>query len=108
MNPHPDLDLGTLGPNVLSERALSRARRLDCVARAPEDDEEGLCLAIDDSAPVVGERLVEQAAMRVDYLAVTLTETPLEFRRTLNVREEKRDSAVRKLGHVSIVTRCRA
>jgi hypothetical protein len=87
MNSHPNLDLGTLGPDVLRERALSCPRRPNCVARAPEDDEEGLRLAIDDGAPVLGEGLVEQAAMRLDYFVVTLTEAPLEFRRTLDVRE---------------------
>jgi hypothetical protein len=91
VNTYPNLHLGTLGPIALSKRALRCGRRPDRVARASENHEEGFRLTIDDGSAVLGEGLIKQAPMGLGHFLVAASETALEFRRRLQIREEKGD-----------------
>jgi hypothetical protein len=97
---HPHLDLDTVRPRVREECELA----LDCSqerirARARERDEEGVALRIDLVAAVSGERLPEQALVVAHDGSVAIPQLLHEPRRPLDVREDERDGACRRLGH---------
>ena len=82
---HPDLR--AVGPFVSRECFLRVRDCLDREARTREDDEEGLCLAIDDDSAARSERFFEKPTMLCDYRLIALAEAVLKLGRALDVGE---------------------
>jgi hypothetical protein len=94
-DPHADVD--TRGPTLGSERPLRAHRGGDRVARPRERDEERVTLGVDLATVVLVERRPQQALMLGEHLGVAVRQPRQQPRRTLDVTEEKRDGATRKL-----------
>ncbi len=90
---HAHAQLGALGPVVRRERALTVRGRGGRVARAGEDVEEGVALRVDLLAAVRGERLAEEALVRLEHAAVAVAQLFQQLRRSLDVGEEEGDGA---------------
>ncbi len=96
---HAHSERHVLGPGVGDKIALRVDGGRDCVLRPPEGDEEGIPLRVHLAAAVGGERGPENTLMLGKRIAVERTELPQQTCRTLDVCEQKRDGAARKLDH---------
>jgi hypothetical protein len=96
---HADAQLLVARPRVLCERALGRLRPGGGVARRGEGDEERVALAVDDHAVVPLEGARQQPPVLAEQIGVGVADAPEQARRALDVGEEQRDRAGRKLGH---------
>jgi hypothetical protein len=71
----------------------------DRVARPGEGDEERIAFGADLATAVLSERRAQQAPMVVEHVGVAVAQPPQQTRRTLDVGEQERDGAARKLRH---------
>jgi len=92
---HADLDLDALRPRVGDERELRVDRCEHPVARAREDDEEGVPLRIHLVAAVLAEGVAQYALVLRQDLRVPLAQLLQEARRSLDVGEEEGDCTAR-------------
>jgi hypothetical protein len=65
----------------------------------PEGYEEGVALAVDLDAAVLGEGIPQQAAMLGNNGAVALAELFEQPRRALDISEKEGDRSARQVGH---------
>ena len=96
---HPHAHVDALGPTLRGQRALRAHRGGDRVARPHEGDEERVALGVDLVTVVLVERRPQQALMLGQHLGVAATQPRQQPRRTLDVAEQKRHGATRKLRH---------
>ncbi len=99
VQPHAHLDLGPVGPRMRQQRELALHRREHCLPSAGEGDEEGIALRVDLVTAVGCEGGSQQPLMVGKQFGVALAELLDQARRTLDVREQKRDRAARQLRH---------
>ena len=95
VDPHPHLDLRSVGPLVGGDGGLRGARCGGGIAHPREDREERLRSPVDDAAAAGLDRLLEQTTVLGHDLAVALLQAVLEQRRALDVREKQRDGTAR-------------
>ena len=96
---HPHAHVDALGPTLGRERPLRAHRGGDRVARPREGDEERVTLGVDLATVVLVERRPQQALMLAKHLGVAAAQPRQQPRRTLDVAEQERDGAARKLRH---------
>ena len=96
---HPHAHVDALGPTLGRKRPLRAHRGGDRVARPREGDEERVALGVDLATVVLVERRAQQALMLGQHLGVAAAQPRQQPRRTLDVAEQKRDGAARKLRH---------
>ena len=97
MQPHPDTNwLGSARVDPRGQRALDGDRALDSVARARERDHEAVALRLHLEAAVHPHLVPHDLVVLAQELEEGLVAEPLvQLRRTLDVAEQDRDSAVR-------------
>ena len=97
VQPHAHADGERLGPVVRRQGALPLRCRPHRVAGAGKRDEEGVTLRVDLHAACVRERVPEQSTLCLEGLSVVLPERFEQPRRALDVGEQERDGARRKV-----------
>ena len=102
MHTDPDAHLPPVWPWLRCKRALPLHGGCHRVARAREDDEEGVALRVDLAAVVPLEGLPQEPLVLSEHVAVALAELALEPRRPLDVREQERDRPARQLGRLGV------
>ncbi len=101
----PDLDADFVRPFLARDRALSCGRRLDCVARPAEGDEEGVALRVDLVSAATRKRLAKQAMVGREQCSVVVPKPADERRGAFDVREQERDGPPRHAGRAPTVGR---
>jgi hypothetical protein len=81
------------------QRLLGLGGRRHGVARVGEGDEEGVALRVDLGSAMPYERLPEQASVLGKSVGIPVAELMKEAGRALDVGEEKRHCAARKIAH---------
>jgi hypothetical protein len=99
MEAHAHTHLHAFRPAPGRERPLRGDRGCDRVARPREGDEERVTLGVDLATVVLLERRAQHALMLGQHLAIAGTQPRQQPRRTLDVAEQQRDGATRKLSH---------
>jgi hypothetical protein len=84
---------------TVCERALDIPGCGDRLIGAPESAEERIPLAVDLNATVTGGRPAHDIPVVLKRLRIAIAEFAEKPRRTLDIAEEERDSARRKVGH---------
>src|SRR5262245_60167619 len=92
-------DLVSLGPLLRSERTLRIGRGRHRLACRLKGDEEGVALAFEDVAAVALESPAQECAMQRQLLGIPVPQPPEQTRRALDVSEQERDGAARRLTH---------
>ena len=90
---HADAD------RACGERRLTLARGRERIGRPGESDEEGVALSVDLDAAVASEGVAKHAPVLGQCVGVGVAELVQQLRRALDVGEEKRDGAARKVAH---------
>src|SRR5437867_12398667 len=99
MDAHAHAHVDALGPTPGRKRSLRAHRGGNRVARPRERNEEPVALRIDLATVVLVERLAKHALVLGEDVRIAATQPLQQPRRTLNVTEQKRDGATRKLRH---------
>jgi hypothetical protein len=86
-----------------AQRSLSFLGSSEGIVRLRENDEEGVPLRVHFDAGVARERLAQHTAVLGERLDVVVAELVQQPRRALDVGEEKRDGATRKLPHGQMI-----
>ena len=94
-DPHAHLD--ALGPAMRHEGPLRAHRGGDRVARPREGDEEPVALGVDLTPAVLVEHRAQQPLMLGEHHRVIVAQPCQQPRRPLDVAEQKRDGATRKV-----------
>jgi len=89
------------------ERLLGVSSGTHRVGRARESNKERVPLSVHFDPAVVRERLAQHSAMLGDHVRVPLAELVQKARRALDVREEQRDRAGRKIPHPAMISQRR-
>jgi hypothetical protein len=95
---HAYAQVGSHGPVAGAERPLRVHRGADRLGGAGERGEEGVAFRVDLPPAVLGERRAQQAPVLREDLAVPAAQPRQQARRALDVGEQERDGATRKLG----------
>jgi hypothetical protein len=94
---HPHAHVDALGPTPGGKRSLRAHRSGDRIARPHKGDEEAVTFGMDLATVVVVERRAQHALMLGKHLGVAAAQPRQQPRRTLDVAEQERDGATRKL-----------
>ena len=92
---HPHAHRQTVGPRVVGKRPLCRRGSRDRVSRARERHKERIACVVDLVARVPRNCVPEQRVVILDERDIAIAERPEQTSRTLDVGEEKGDSAAR-------------
>jgi hypothetical protein len=95
----PHLHLAVLGPRVAGQRSLCLDRRKHGFMGTSERVEEGIALRVDLVPAVVRKRLTKESLMLAQHIRIASTQLSDEPCRSLDIREEKRHGAARKICH---------
>ena len=96
---HPHTHLDALRPTPGGKRSLRAYGGGDRIARPREGDEKRVPLGVDLAAVVLVECGPQQPLMLAEHLGIAGAQPRQQPRRTLDVAEQKRDGATRKLRH---------
>jgi hypothetical protein len=98
---HAHAHVHAIRPAMGRKRPLRTHRGGDRVARPRERDEERVTLGVHLAAAMLVERRAQQALMLAKHLRVAIAQPRQEPRRALDVAEQERDGATRKLRHTA-------